>query len=168
MSKTKKLNLGMVFSFIYAILSVALGVFIFAATVTMLDLILYFGILTIVFGAGMIGVSFQEKELGNKLFLEGVLALVIGFLLVFYPGISIHTGMLMIATLLMTLGIFKMFNGFGELRSCKGRQTTFIGLISVIASIVLLSNPALLIETIGVYTIAFGIVLAIMSTMKKK
>jgi uncharacterized membrane protein HdeD (DUF308 family) len=102
----------------------------------------------------LVGYFVHESENGHLA--KGLLGLVIGFILTFYPGVSIQISVLMISTWLLTIGLFKVIIGIKKLGEGCSSKIIACGFIAVIAAVILLTSPAWIIETLGAFAVLEG------------
>lgn len=147
---------------------IALGVLAFAwPAITLFALILLFGAYLFVDGIAALiqAVRFRhERERWPLLLLEGVLGIIVGAIMLLFPGIGALAWLYTIAAWAFVTGIFEIASAVALRRSISGEWLLALtGVLSILLAVALVAMPlaGLLawVYLIGAYGIFFGILL---------
>jgi uncharacterized membrane protein HdeD (DUF308 family) len=136
---------------------------------TLLALVLLFGVYALVDGIMAVIVSFRERKVFAQwwvVLLEGLAGIVIGILTFIWPGITALVLLYLIAAWAIVTGIFEIVAAFsGRLPGGVEWMLGLAGVLSVLLGMILAALPRAgllsLVWLIGIYAIVFGILFII-------
>ena len=139
-------------------------------------LLLYFGIVMLIGGGIMLlaGINnIRRDKAGAMLLVESIMAIAIGFALIFFPEPSAALFLIMIGIWAIIIGIIQlviMVNIKGEITNKN--ILLFNGLLTIALGVVLLFNPFLwaliLVKIIGAFAALFGLLLVYFAFVLRK
>ena len=149
---------------------------IFFPDVTLLVLIVYFGILAMFLGAFlMVGaVSNRKKtDMWSLWLVEGVVNLVIGLMLLTYPEVSVKIFLVLLAIWAILLGAIQIISVVGFWSMIRRRWLLLLnGVLGIIFGILIISYPfegaKVITVFIGIYTLILGIFSIVISQVMRK
>jgi uncharacterized membrane protein HdeD (DUF308 family) len=166
MEKRRFKNWG--FLAVNGLVCILLGVLLFTFTQVFLKtVILWFGIVVLVSGAGLMisGINAIRKDRGASLVLiESIAAIAIGLVLIFYPGFSLALFLVLIGVWAIIIGIVQLVV-LMSLREVLANKTLLLAnaLVTLIFGVLLFFNPfewaTFMGKVIGVFAILMGILL---------
>lgn len=132
---------------------------------TTLVLLVFFGILAILFGivhiVGAIIAARKQESWVLELFL-GLAEIVIGIIVLARPGVGLAAVLVLIIVWLMAMGVMELFAAI-EVEASTGWRVFLgiLGVISLVIGFVFMFNPTLGIKTVilvlGIYSICMGV-----------
>jgi len=159
-----------IIALIFALLAV------FWTELTLEILVVLFAIFAIGEGFFAIASSIEaskKHEQWGLFLLEGVLGLVVGLLILSWPGISVVIFVYLIAMWALVTGLMEIWiGGSAELGPTAKSMIVLVGILSLILGVVMLAYPGatitVLIWLLGIYAFIVGIAMVIFSLEIKK
>ena len=131
---------------------------------TVLALVLLFGIYAIISGITAVAVALQNREVHGwgVLLFEGVLWLLAGVVALVWPGITALSFLYLLAAWAIITGILELIAPLSfPMSGGRGVLMVLLGLVSIVFGIVIAAQPAsgllAVAWLIGIYAIVFGI-----------
>ena len=146
---------------------------VFWPEITLLALVLLFGVYAIVDGVAAIAMGGRRASGRGWMIAIGVLGVVAGLVALVWPGITALALLYVIAFWALVLGLSNIVNGFG-IKGDSGGRWMFIlsGLAGVLLGVLLLFQPGrgalALVATIGFLAIVWGLVMIIGSVRLRR
>jgi uncharacterized membrane protein HdeD (DUF308 family) len=134
--------------------------------ITIAALVFLFGIYALADGIVSLYSAFARREIagGDRgwLILQGILGIIVGIMVFFWPGITALILLVLIAAWVLVTGVLQIVAAFGLRREIRNEWWLLLGgILSIIAGIILIVRPAVgavaLIWVIGIYAIIYGI-----------
>ena len=154
------------------ILAIIFGIFAtFVPGVTLITLMIYFGLFIILSGIFLIVGSISHKKNNKKwgmwLF-EGILDIIIGLVVVFYPKLSLDIFIVILAIWAISIGFTQLFSALNSNHVKSARWLMLINAVIVIVfAIVLFINPfesaMAMTYIVGIFALLFGIFITVYS-----
>lgn len=103
---------------------------------------------------------------------EGILDIVIGFVIIFFPKFSLDIFIIILAIWAITVGFSQLFNAMNNKQGAKSKWLMLLNaLIVIIFAIVLFINPfegaVAVTYLVGIFAIIFGIFITVFSIQLK-
>ncbi len=158
------------------ILAIVFGIFAVSMPgATLKTLMIYFGIVILIGGVVLIFGSLSHKKNNKKWqnwMFEGILDIVIGFVIIFFPKFSLDIFIIILAIWAITVGFSQLFNAMNNKQGAKSKWLMLLNaLIVIIFAIVLFINPfegaVAVTYLVGIFAIIFGIFITVFSIQLK-
>ena len=162
---------------INGIAAIIFGLFaIFFPDVTLLVLIVYFGVLALFLGAFlMVGALTNRKktDMWSLWLVEGVVNVVIGMMLLTYPEVSVKIFLVLLAIWAILLGAIQIISVVGLWPMIRRRWLLLLnGVLAIIFGVLIISYPfesaKVITVFIGAYTLVLGIFSIIISQIMRR
>ncbi|MEE4257718.1 MAG: DUF308 domain-containing protein [Bacteroidales bacterium] len=151
------------------------GLSLFATEALMLSISMYFGLLILIGGILLLFGAWdkQRKQRGYSMMLtEGIISIVLGILIMIFPGQTLKLFFIFIGIWALLLGLFKIYVGI-LLKGMDSYRNIFIlgGIVLFVIGLVMLLDPAyiagLILQVIGVIFVIIGMMLVYFSFIVK-
>jgi len=137
--------------------------------ITLLVLVLLFGVYAIISGAVAVVVALQERNVNSRwwvVLIEGLVGIIAGIIAFVWPGLTALALLYVIAAWAIVTGIFEIVAAFSTRLPITAEWTLALaGVLSVLLGVLLAILPGVgllsLVWLIGIYAIVFGIVLIV-------
>ena len=162
---------------INGIAAIIFGLFaIFFPDVTLLVLIVYFGILAMFLGAFLIVGALTNRrktDMWSLWLVEGVVNLVIGMVLLTYPQVGVKIFLVLLAIWAILLGAIQIISVVAFWSMIRRRYLLLLnGVLAIVFGILIISYPfegaKLITVFIGVYTLILGIFSIVISQVMRR
>lgn len=121
--------------------------------------------LVAIIGGFMVIIQAMRTKGGWPLFLEGIMGIVIGILVISMPGLSALVISLLIGLWMVFIGIFQIINviQFYQMLPNIGKWLIILnGIVSILFGLIVVSHPLmgilLIVSYVGIYTLLFGVI----------
>ena len=149
---------------------------IFFPDVTLLVLIVYFGILAMFLGAFLVVAALSNRkktDMWSLWLVEGVVNLVIGLMLLTYPEVSVKIFLVLLAIWAILLGAIQIISVVGLWSMIRRRWLLLLnGVLGIVFGILIISYPfegaKVITVFIGAYTLILGIFSVVISQVMRK
>ncbi len=154
------------------ILAIIFGIFAtFVPGVTLITLMIYFGLFIILAGIFLIIGSISHKKNNKKWgmwMFEGILDIIIGLVVVFYPKLSLDIFIIILAIWAISVGFTQLFSALNTKHIQSAKWLMLINAIIVIVfAIVLFIRPfetaTAMTYIVGVFALLFGVFITVYS-----
>lgn len=156
-------------------LAVIFGILAFATPELMLaSLVLVFGVYAAVSGFFLLFGGFTLPDSDDKIFsiFEGLFLILLGFLFIFLPGLSVMASILYISVYAIISGLFQFYY---SVKMKDSKRNEWFGVLNAVISILfgialladMITGAEVLVMVLGLYSIFFG-VMAIATSFKIK
>jgi len=154
------------------IFAIIFGIFAtFVPGVTLITLMIYFGIFIILAGifliVGSISHMKNNKKWGMWMF-EGILDVIIGLVVVFYPKLSLDIFIVILAIWAISIGFTQLFSALSLKHEKSAKWLMLINaLLVIVFAIVLFINPfetaMAMTYIVGIFALLFGVFITVYS-----
>ena len=143
------------------------GLALFASETMLLSISMYFGLLIIVGGVLLLLGAFDQKGKGKDyslMLIEALVTIVLGIIIIIYPGQTLKLFLIFIGVWVLLLGIFKIYIAIVMRKILKFPYIMIIGgLLWLGIGFLLLLNPAyvagVVLQVVGAIFVVLGITL---------